>query len=121
MTERSFWEKLEKPFFVLAPMADVTDYAFREVITKYGRPDVMWTEFVSADGLTHPEARKKLQEHIDAEYEKLSETARQRVGDYLVRVATTKPDLSETATFFLSLSAPQLRLLLFLIIFFIGF
>lgn len=36
---------------VLAPMADVTDAAFREIIAKYGKPDVMWTEFVSCDGL----------------------------------------------------------------------
>ncbi|MFZ2569106.1 MAG: tRNA-dihydrouridine synthase family protein [Minisyncoccia bacterium] len=35
----------------LAPMADVTDPAFRYIIAKYGKPDVMWTEFVSADGL----------------------------------------------------------------------
>lgn len=47
----NFWEKLPKPFFVLAPMADVTDTAFRRIITKYGKPDVVWTEFVSADGL----------------------------------------------------------------------
>ena len=47
----SFWNNLPKPFFVLAPMADVTDQAFRRVIAKYGKPDVMWTEFVSADGL----------------------------------------------------------------------
>lgn len=45
---------------VLAPMADVTDSAFRRVIGKYGRPDVFWTEFVSADGLCHSEGRKKL-------------------------------------------------------------
>jgi nifR3 family TIM-barrel protein len=32
-------------------MADVTDVAFRRMFTKYGKPDVMWTEFVSADGL----------------------------------------------------------------------
>lgn len=32
-------------------MADVTDAAFRFIIAKYGKPDVMWTEFVSADGL----------------------------------------------------------------------
>jgi len=32
-------------------MANVTDSAFRRVIAKYGKPDVMWTEFVSADGL----------------------------------------------------------------------
>lgn len=46
-----FWNSLKKPFFVLAPMADVTDAAFRRLIAKYGKPDVIWTEFVSADGL----------------------------------------------------------------------
>lgn len=54
-----FWETLrdKKPFFVLAPMADVTDCVFRELIAKYSRandnpePSVFWTEFVSADGL----------------------------------------------------------------------
>lgn len=54
----SFWKKLPQPFFVLAPMADVTDAAFRRIIAKYshhgeinGGPHVFWTEFVSADGL----------------------------------------------------------------------
>lgn len=41
-------------------MADVTDCAFRQIIAKYGKPDVFWTEFVSADGLAHPIAREKL-------------------------------------------------------------
>lgn len=35
-------------------MANVTDMAFRRIIAKYGKPDVMWTEFVSADGLMSP-------------------------------------------------------------------
>jgi nifR3 family TIM-barrel protein len=50
----NFWQQLRKqksPFFCVAPMADVTDPAFRALITKYGKPDVMWTEFVSANGL----------------------------------------------------------------------
>lgn len=50
----NIWKELKntkKPFFVVAPMADVTDPAFRVLITKYGKPDVMWTEFVSANGL----------------------------------------------------------------------
>jgi tRNA-dihydrouridine synthase B len=54
MTSRylpSFWNSLPKPAFVLAPMADVTDPAFRRILAKYGKPDVTWTEFVSADGL----------------------------------------------------------------------
>jgi len=47
----SFWKSLPHPFFMLAPMANVTDAAFRRVICKYGKPDVLYTEFVSADGL----------------------------------------------------------------------
>ena len=49
-----FSRKLKKPFFCLAPMADVTDAAFRQIICKYGSPDIFWTEFVSADGLSSP-------------------------------------------------------------------
>ena len=51
----NFWQELKNKnpngIMVLAPMADVTDPAFRRIIAKYGKPDVMWTEFVSADGL----------------------------------------------------------------------
>lgn len=68
----NFWQSLPKPFFVLAPMADVTDVSFRRMIAKYsahtradgtvGGPDVMWTEFVSADGLVRAteDGKKKL-------------------------------------------------------------
>src|SRR3990167_3800887 len=48
---KGFWENLPKPFFVLAPMADVTDLPFRSIIAKCGKPDVFYTEFVSAHGL----------------------------------------------------------------------
>jgi len=55
---QEFWGKLKKPFFIMAPMADVTDAAFRRLIAKYsnhgepqGGPDVFYTEFVSCDGL----------------------------------------------------------------------
>ncbi len=51
MAENNFWHGLKKPIMVLAPMADVTDASFRRIIAKYGKPDVIWTEFVSADGL----------------------------------------------------------------------
>lgn len=56
---RGFWDKLKKPIFVLAPMANVTDAAFRQMIAKNGKPDVFWTEFVSVDGLCSP-AKEKL-------------------------------------------------------------
>lgn len=63
------WQKLQqksldlkRPLSVLAPMADVTDIAFRTLIAECGNPDMMWTEFVSADGLVRatPEGKKKL-------------------------------------------------------------
>lgn len=51
----SFIQKLkqnkQRSLFVLAPMADVTDIAFRTVIAEAQSPDIFWTEFVSADGL----------------------------------------------------------------------
>lgn len=45
---------LPKPFFVLAPMDDVTDTAFRQVIADCTRPDLSMTEFVNVDGLQSP-------------------------------------------------------------------
>lgn len=55
-----FWEKLPRPFFVLAPLANITDYSFRQFMTRYRKPDVLWTEFVAADGLVHPKGREAL-------------------------------------------------------------
>lgn len=65
---KKFWNKLPKPFFCIAPMADVTDVAFRSMFVKYGKPDVMWTEFVSADGLCDKNGRKALK--IDLKFDK---------------------------------------------------
>jgi nifR3 family TIM-barrel protein len=48
---KNFWSALPRPFFVQAPMDDVTDAAFRRMFARYGKPDVMYTEFTSADGL----------------------------------------------------------------------
>lgn len=50
----NFWASMKKPLFVMAPMANVTDSVFRKLFAKYGKPDVIWTEFVSADGLISP-------------------------------------------------------------------
>lgn len=47
---KSFWNKLPKPFFVLAPMEAVTDVVFRHVVTHAGRPDVYFSEFTNATG-----------------------------------------------------------------------
>ena len=45
------WQLLPQPFSVLAPMSDVTDTCFRRLMIQWGAPDVLYTEFVSADAL----------------------------------------------------------------------
>lgn len=62
----NFWQQLQKPFFALAPMENVTDVAFREIFALYGKPDVCFTEFVNVDGLAHPEGFERLK--IDLQY-----------------------------------------------------
>jgi nifR3 family TIM-barrel protein len=60
--QKNVWDTVrkKKPFFALAPMADATDNAFREIIARKGRPDIMWTEFVACDGLASDEGRPHL-------------------------------------------------------------
>jgi len=48
---KGFWGEIKRPILALSPMDDVTDAAFRHLIARCGKPDVMITEFVSVDGL----------------------------------------------------------------------
>jgi tRNA-dihydrouridine synthase len=54
------WEDLRQPFFVLAPMDDVTDTVFRQIVGSCAPPDLFFTEFVNADGLQSPGRNKLL-------------------------------------------------------------
>lgn len=47
----NIWDELKKPIFVLAPMDDVTDTVFRQIIADCAPPDIYFTEFVNVDGL----------------------------------------------------------------------
>jgi len=53
------YTELPKPFFVLAPMDDVTDTVFRQTVLHTAAPDLFFTEFVNVDGLQSP-GRSKL-------------------------------------------------------------
>ncbi len=66
----SFLKKLPRPFFVLAPMANVTDAAFRRIIAENGKPDLMYTEFVSANGLMSPGQSVLLKDLLYSEVER---------------------------------------------------
>lgn len=61
---------LTKPFFVLAPMDDVTDTVFRQVVADCAPPDLFFTEFVNVDGLMSPGRPKLLKKLKFVESEK---------------------------------------------------
>ncbi|MFA6410229.1 MAG: tRNA-dihydrouridine synthase [Candidatus Buchananbacteria bacterium] len=56
--KKDFWQKLNKPILALAPMAGVSDSAFRQLCKSFGA-DVVYTEMISADGL-HYDSKKTL-------------------------------------------------------------
>mgnify|MGYP001171389645 FL=1 len=58
--KRNFWRELPRPFFILAPMEDVTDVVFRHVIAKAARPDVFYTEFTNTVSYCHPEGNQSV-------------------------------------------------------------
>ncbi|MDL4839859.1 tRNA dihydrouridine synthase [Aquibacillus rhizosphaerae] len=59
MTE-NFWRDLPRPFFILAPMEDVTDVVFRHVVSAAARPDVFFTEFTNTESYCHPEGKQSV-------------------------------------------------------------
>ena len=56
--KENFWNELPRPFFILAPMEDVTDIVFRHVVSEAERPDVFFTE------LTFSEDEQPMVAHI---------------------------------------------------------
>ena len=57
----NFWRDLPGPIFMLAPMEDVTDTAFRELVLRMsqaGSLHVLFTEFASTDGICHERGRE---------------------------------------------------------------
>jgi tRNA-dihydrouridine synthase len=59
----NFWKDIDKPIFALAPMEDVTDTVFREIVLGISNPQylhVLFTEFTSTDGLCHPVGKDKV-------------------------------------------------------------
>src|SRR3989442_12857361 len=53
---KNFWNELNKPIFILAPMEDVTDTVLRQVIARCGKPAVFFTEFTNVEGMFSKES-----------------------------------------------------------------
>lgn len=62
---KNIWLTLKKPIFVLAPMDDVTDTVFRQIVGDLAAPDIYFTEFTSVDGMVsekgHEPVSRRLQ------------------------------------------------------------
>lgn len=80
----NIWAYSKQPLFVLAPMEDVTDTAFRELVLRLSQPGmlhVVYTEFTSTDGLCHPVGREKVNHRL-----RVSESERLLLKEKNVRI-----------------------------------
>lgn len=63
----NFWQNFGNPVFSLAPMEDVTDTVFREIVMRMSLPgklNVVFTEFTSVEGMNHPVGRTRVSERL---------------------------------------------------------
>ena len=63
----NFWQEINRPAFSLAPMEDVTDTAFREIVLRMAAPEklhVVMTEFTSVEGMNHLKGRERVSERL---------------------------------------------------------
>jgi len=80
-----FLQQLPRPFFVLAPMDDVTDTVFRQIVADCAPPDVFFTEFVNVDGLQspgRPHLLKKIRKDSDKERPLIAQIWGKNTGNY---------------------------------------
>ena len=61
--QKNFWTEFKKPILALAPMAGISDAAFRLLCRKHGA-DVVYTEMTSIDALYY-DAKKTLGGHAE--------------------------------------------------------
>lgn len=60
---KNIWQNLKRLFFIQAPMENVTDTVFRQIIASCGQPDLFFTEFTNTDGLCST-GRKKVMDRL---------------------------------------------------------
>ena len=61
----NIWEKLPRPFLILAPMEGVTDVIFRQVVARAGRPDLFFTEFTNVSSYASEKGRANALERLE--------------------------------------------------------
>jgi len=61
---KNIWQDIKKPIFILAPMDDVTDTVFRQIIGDLAAPDLYFTEFTSVDGMVSQAGREAVSRRL---------------------------------------------------------
>ena len=80
----NFWLNFKKPILALAPMEDVTDTSFRELvagISETGCLHLLFTEFTAVDGMNHPKGKLRVAERLI-----VSESERQLLKEKGIRL-----------------------------------
>ncbi|MRT92752.1 tRNA-dihydrouridine synthase [Ancylomarina sp. 16SWW S1-10-2] len=65
--QSNFWKEQNSPSFSLAPMEDVTDTVFREIVmrnSEVGKLHLLFSEFTSTDGMCHEVGRDKVKHRL---------------------------------------------------------
>ncbi len=84
---KNFWNNLDKPILAMAPMAGITDSAFRQICAEFGA-DVLYSEMGSVNALKYsPEKTLEL-----LAFDKTKEP------NYVVQLFGSDPENFETAT-----------------------
>lgn len=96
----NFWQDIKQPIMALAPMEDVTDTSFRELvasISEAGCLHVLFTEFTAVDGMNHPKGKLRVAERLI-----VSETERQLLKEKGIRLVAqiwgNKPEVFHKIT-----------------------
>lgn len=88
--KNNFWNELKRPFFVLAPMEDVTDVVFRQVIKTAATPDVFFTEFTNSESYVHAVAKESLRGRL---------TIGEQEGPLVAHIWGDNPEYFKTMSF----------------------
>jgi tRNA-dihydrouridine synthase len=91
----NFWNDLTQPIFTLAPMEDVTDTSFREIVERLSDPrilSVLFTEFTSVDGMNHPKGRPRVSERLEVSTSE-REILNQKNFKLVAQIWGNKPEL----------------------------
>ena len=95
----NFWKDYKEPIYALAPMEDVTDTVFRELIASVSSPDavhVFMTEFVNTDGLCHELGSKRVIHRLQANESELK-MLKEKGIKLVAQIWGTNPDKNQEA------------------------